>query len=437
MSVFCILGNSLLIGTTYYRIEKTFVNCYYEKIPFQMIIAVKCPSCSANLQIPDDVEFVTCEYCDTSIKVRDYIRVETDYDVPEWIKIADNAYRGRNYEEAYEYYNMVLEKEAFRANAWIGKGYSAGRLSEENEMRFDEMIQLVTYGLSITDEKKRNEETIAARKEIISILQDYFSGFRKDKFDSKYEFDEYISENGGFVNACSKSYSSFFTNDIIFTKFYCLVLRNFLYKSYEYGAETRTLIEIPEPRKSEYRNKLRELENGMKALDKNYVTFEEIERKRKFKKYTISFVAISVTAAIVIFAVSYFVTLSKEGKTKPVIEQTSPVIKPPGADYEIINKSVKNKKIIYTIYTETESLSDIKNYTDILVKRDEEVAQNITIYFISDKNDADKLAGKDISLNAKQKSMPNSFSARVKFTKGKDLKELHYYEKGKLTSETY
>ncbi|MBN8570600.1 MAG: hypothetical protein J0M18_13305 [Ignavibacteria bacterium] len=401
-----------------------------------MIIAVKCPSCNANLQIPDDVEFVTCEYCDTSIKVRDYIRVETDYDVPEWIKIADNAYKGENYEEAYEYYNMVLEKESFRANAWIGKGLSAGRLSEENELRFDEMLQLVTYGLSITDEKKKNEETAAARKEIISILQDYFAKFRKDKFDSKYDFDNYISDNGGFVKACSKSFDSFFSKDIVFTKFYCLVLRNFLYKSYEYGAETRTLIEIPEPRKSEYRNKLRELESGLKALDKNYITFEESERKSNLKKIIVTGSAILLIALIVLFGVNYFKKVAAENKVK-LSENTNESTKLPAAGYEIINKSVKNKKIIYTLFTETTSLDEVKKYADVLITRDEAQAQSITIYFLSDKSEADKFAGKDIPLNKNQKQMPDSFSARVKFTKGKDLKELHYYEKSKLTSETY
>lgn len=402
-----------------------------------MIIAVKCPSCSANLQIPDDVEFVSCEYCETSIKVRDVVRIETDYDVPEWIKIADNAYKGKNYEEAYEYYNMVLEKEAFRANAWIGKGLSAGRLSDDNDPRFDEMNHLVTYGISITNERTKAQETAAAKKEVLAILQDYFAQIRKDKFDFKSDFDDYAKEAEPFLKGCEKSYENFFSKDVVFTKFYCLVLKSFLYEGYEYHAESRSLIGLTEPERTEYRNKLRILENELKALDKNYVTFDEIERKRKFKKYTISFVAISVTAAIVIFAVSYFITLSNEGKGKPISEQSPTAVTPQRAGYEIINKSVKNKKIIYTIYTETESLSDIKNYADALIKRDEEQGQNITIYFISDKDDIDKFAGKDVQLTKSQKSMPNSFSARVKFTKGKELKELHYYERSKLTSETY
>lgn len=402
-----------------------------------MIIAVKCPSCSANLQIPDDVEFVSCEYCETSIKVRDVVRIETDYDVPEWIKIADNAYKGKNFEEAYEYYNMVLEKEAFRANAWIGKGFSAGRLSDDNDPRFDEMNQLVTYGLSITDEKKKAEETKDVKKEVLAILHDYFAQIRKDKFDFKSDFDDYAKEAEPFLKGCEKSYENFFAKDIVFTKFYCLVLKNFLYKGYEYHAESRSLIGLNEPERTEFRNKLKILENELKAIDKNYITFEESEKKRTFKKITISVVAISVTAAIVIFAVSYFITLSKEGRGKPISEQSPTAVTPQRTGYEIINKSVKNKKIIYTIYTETESLSDIKNYADALIKRDEEVALTMTVNFFSNKAEATEFGGKEITLKKNQSSAPEYFSAAVKYTKGKKQKDLYYYDKSKLVSEKY
>lgn len=402
-----------------------------------MIIAVKCPSCSANLQIPDDVEFVSCEYCETSIKVRDVVRIETDYDVPEWIKIADNAYKGKNYEEAYEYYNMVLEKEAFRANAWIGKGFSAGRLSDDNDARFDEMNHLVTYGLSITDEKKKAEETKYVKKEILSILQDYFSNIRKDKFDSKYDFDEYVNEGRPFVEACGKSYQSFFLNDIIFTKFYCLVLRNFLYRSFEYGAESRTVIEISEPRKTEYRNKLRELERELKALDKNYVTLDEFERKTKTAKLIITGAAILLIGLIIIFGINYFIKIADENKIKTATVNNNANTKLPDTGYEIVSKSVKNKKIIYTIYTETESLSDIKNYADGLIKKDEEVALTMTVNFFSNKAEATELGGKEIALKKNQSSAPEYFSASVKYTKGKPQKELYYYDNSKLVSEKY
>lgn len=401
-----------------------------------MIIAVKCPSCNANLQIPDDVEFVTCEYCDTSIKVRDVVRIETDYDVPEWIKIADNAYKGENYDESYEYYNMVLEKESFRANAWIGKGYSAGRLSDDNDPRFDEMMQLVTYGLSITDEKKREEEKTAIKKELLSILQDYFSRIRKDKFDFKSDFNDYAKEGEPFVKACGKAHSEFFSQDIIFTKFYCIVLRNYLQTNYETGAETRVKIEISEPKKSEYVNKLRTMESRLDSLDPNYETFDEANRKKTTKKIIVSAIAIFITAVIVIFAVKYFINLADKNKAKINNEQT-PTPPIPSSDYEVVNKSIKNKRIIYTVYTETSSLDDIKKYADALVTRDEGQVLSITIFFLSNKEEAAEFGGKEIPLRNTNKGMPEYFSARVKFNKGKDLKELHYYEKTKLVSETY
>lgn len=408
-----------------------------------MIIAVKCPSCNANLEVPDDAEFVTCEYCHTVTKVRDIIRVETDYDVPEWLKIADNAYKGDNYDEAYEYYNMVLEKETNHSDAWVGKGLAAGRLSDEYNPRFDEMMQLVSYGLNMKENpdktgkvRDKDEQRTFAKKEMFEILQSYFSDFKKDKFDDKSDFDDYIKERKQFVEGCFKCSDNFYQKDVPFTKFFAEVLRNLLQVNYEFDGENRTKIEINDPLKSKYANKLREIETGLDSIDKNYVTLDEEKRKKLIKKIIITGSAILITAIIVIFAVKFFMNAASKDKAKVTNEE----IKPnniPSPDYQIVGKSNKNKKIIYTIYTETSSLNEIQKYADALVGRDEAQALTITIYFLSNKAEATEFGGKDIPLKNTNKSMPEYFSARVKYTKGKDLKELNYYDKSNLTSETY
>lgn len=401
-----------------------------------MLIAVKCPSCNSNLQVPDDAEFVTCEYCQTVTKVRDIIRVETDYDVPEWLKIADNAYRGDNYDEAYQYYNMVLEKETNHSDAWIGKGLAAGRLSEESEPRFDEMLQLVSYGLNMKDSKNTDEQRAFAKKEMWDILQSYFTEYKKDRFDYKSDFDDYIKERRPFAQACFKCYDTYFSKDALYTKFFADVLKNFLYTGYVYDSDNRIKIEISEPLKTEYKNKLRALESELKAIDKSYVTYDEAKTKGTVKRLIITGSAILITALFVYYAVGYIKAALNKDKAKVTNEEIKPN-NTPSVDYAIVGKSSKNKKIVYTIYTETTSLSDIQKFADGLISRDEGEAQSITIYFLSDKSEASGLAGKEISLKNTDKSMPDSFSARVKYTKGKDLKELHYYEKSKLTSETY
>ncbi|MBS1515662.1 MAG: hypothetical protein JSS63_11545 [Bacteroidetes bacterium] len=402
-----------------------------------MIIAVKCPSCNANLEIPDDVEFINCEYCGTSIKVREIVRVETDYDVPEWIKIADNAYKGKNYDEAYEYYNMILEKESYRSNAWIGKGLAAGRLSDNYEPRFEEMNQLVKYGISISDEKKKNGELSNAKREILSMLQDYYKNIKTDVFNSANEFDEYINSCKPFIEACGNSYQNFFTNDLIFIKFYSTALRSLVQKNFINSAETRKTIEIKDPLRREYRNKLRELEKEIKINDSKYVTFDEFERKTKIAKLLISGAGVVVLIFLIITGVNYFTKIASQNKSKATQEDSVTNSKQTEAGYEIINKSLKNKKIIYTIYTETDNLSDIQKYADALIERDKKQFELITLYFLSDKNEANDLGGRDIQLKNSNKNMPNSFSARVKYTKGKTAKELSYYEKNKLISESY
>lgn len=401
-----------------------------------MIIAVKCPSCNANLQIPDDVEFVNCEYCDTSIKVREIVRVETDYDVPEWIKIADNAYKGKNYDQAYDYYNMVLEKESYRSNAWIGKGLAAGRLSDNYELRFEEMNQLVKYGISISDEKKKEEELTNAKREILSMLQDYFKNIKRDVFSSADEFDEYINNCKPFIDACETSYQNFFVNDLTFIRFYSTALRSQVSKNFINAAETRSTIEIRDPLRRDYRIKLRELEKEIKMSDGKYVTFEEFERKTKIAKMIISGAAVLLIIFLIISGVNYFTKISNQNKLKASQENTVNN-QQSETGYEVINKSLKNKKIIYTVYSETDNLLDIQKYADALIERDKNQSDMITLYFLSDKDEANNLGGKDIQLKSTDKNMPNSFSARVKYTKGKAAKELSYYSKNKLTAETY
>jgi hypothetical protein len=417
-----------------YRIENPLPIGYYPKIFKKMIIAVKCPSCNANLQVPDDVEFVTCEYCDTSIKVREVVRIETDYDVPEWIKIADNAYKGENYDQAYDYYNMVLEKESFHANVWIGKGLSAGRLSEFDEPRFDEMFQLVTYGISIS--KKVNDDKQYAADEIRKILTEFFAKFRKDKFDYEGDFNDYIKYNKPFVHACERALKEFPMYDVDFKKFVCSVYVNLLQKNYEPGSEKQKLIEIKDPLKSEYLKKLKDIESDIKLFDLSYVSYEDAERNRKIKKLIVTGISICVTVFIAYFVINYFIDAAQKNKAK-INKEDSSSVKQSASDYEVINKSVKNKKIIYTVFTETENLSDIQKYADALIERDKNQSDMITLYFLSDKNEANELGGKDIQLKNNNKNMPNSFSARVKYTKGKASKELSYYSKNKLTTETY
>jgi len=405
-----------------------------------MLQAIKCPSCSANLQVPDDVEFVICEYCETTIKVREIIRTETDYDVPEWMKIADNAYKGRNYDQAYDYYNMVLEKEAFHPEAWIGKGLSAGRLSDEDELRFDEMLQLVSYGL--TKAKKDNQEELRkyVKKELLEICADYYTRHRKDKFDRKDDYEDYIKCCAPLILSMKRIHHAYYKNDLNFNRLYSDILKNNL-GSYVIlsGEIPGNNYSISEPKKTEYKNELRAIEAEIKTFDAAYVSYEDTEQKKRILKYIKTGVKVGIFIIIVWLGIKYIPDLFNKGKAKvqEISKNNNAAADTVKQKYEVMNKAVVGKKAIYTVFTEAEYLSELKEYANAIIKKDENAYTQFTVNFFSDYSAVKKYSGKEVQLSKNQPTSLKDFSAAVKYTTSKDYKELFYYDKSKLSSEKF
>jgi DNA-directed RNA polymerase subunit RPC12/RpoP len=60
----------------------------------------KCPNCSGDLQLPDNMKKVKCMYCGTDIIVKEAIKLAVIQINPENIlKLADVALESGNYEE--------------------------------------------------------------------------------------------------------------------------------------------------------------------------------------------------------------------------------------------------------------------------------------------------------------------------------------------------
>ena len=405
-----------------------------------MLQAIKCPSCSANLQVPDDVEFVVCEYCETTIKVREIIRTETDYDVPEWMKIADNAYKGRNYDQAYDYYNMVLEKEAFHPEAWIGKGLSAGRLSEDDELRFDEMLQLASYGISKAHDNKKEELKKYVKKELLEICADHYTRHRKDKFDRKDDYDDYLKCCAPLIMSMKRIHHAYSRDDLNFKRLYSDILKNNLENYIILSGETPgNNYTVSEPKRTEYKNEVRALDADIKKIDASHVAWEDVQRKKTIFKYVK--LALWFGFFLLVFWLSwkYIPVLFNEGKAK--VEEISTKNNTASDNvkqkYEVVNKAVVGKKVIYTVFTESEYLSEIKDYASSIIKKDENVYKQFVVNFFSDYETVKNYSGKDIQLNKNQPSSLKSFSACVKYSASKDYKELFYYDKSKLTSEKF
>ena len=79
-----------------------------------------CPNCGGELRVPEDRKIVKCMYCGHDIILHETKNNNLQPSVENWLKLAD-AVKEANPEEAYGYYQKVLEVEPENWRAWFGK----------------------------------------------------------------------------------------------------------------------------------------------------------------------------------------------------------------------------------------------------------------------------------------------------------------------------
>lgn len=137
--------------------------------------AVKCPSCGADLQVPDDKDYMVCPYCDTTVQVREEIKMKYDVNISNFLKLADEDLKAGNYKEAYEYYNKALESDANNPDAWLGKGVTSGFLHNN----INEMMEWISMAVSNCSGEKQDNIKIKAAGYINTIVIGFDSSMNR------------------------------------------------------------------------------------------------------------------------------------------------------------------------------------------------------------------------------------------------------------------
>lgn len=86
------------------------------------ISSAKCPSCGGNLEIPDNKDYVTCHFCENTVRVRDAVPLSEINKIGNYLEIAYNAIKVRNFEEGL---NFVYFISAFKNCAGFNIGITA------------------------------------------------------------------------------------------------------------------------------------------------------------------------------------------------------------------------------------------------------------------------------------------------------------------------
>jgi DNA-directed RNA polymerase subunit RPC12/RpoP len=140
------------------------------------LTAAKCPECGAELKIPEGKDVVVCDYCGSSVIVKDL--AGRGNNIENYLSLAKSALQGGSLQEAYDYYNKVLELSGADADAWFGKAVCAGGMTGLNDIKLDEMLVCFDSAIKNTKEEQQDEIKKKAAVEINKAVMNAISNVK-------------------------------------------------------------------------------------------------------------------------------------------------------------------------------------------------------------------------------------------------------------------
>lgn len=101
-------------------------------------IVLKCPSCGSPMGEPDDTGLVQCRYCGTSVTYSPPARKVAQKNIERYLELCRLALKGRNFQEALQYSNKILEIDPENASGWKIKAIATCWLTTIANNRFEE-----------------------------------------------------------------------------------------------------------------------------------------------------------------------------------------------------------------------------------------------------------------------------------------------------------
>lgn len=167
------------------------------------MIAVRCPNCSADIQLDDSREFGFCNYCGTKVmqdkivvEHRGSVKVDQSEFVQKSIANGRRALAKEDWEEVEKYYNLVEQNAPDNIEAVFFSSYGKAMLSMTDSDYF----------------KRQQKFNVLINS--MSVISDYFETTSEDKEDVLKRIDTYIDKmfNIAFVYNPNLSLSSVGSN---------------------------------------------------------------------------------------------------------------------------------------------------------------------------------------------------------------------------------
>ena len=339
-------------------------------------VLAKCPSCSGDLQVPDDKDFIICMYCGSSIKVRDAIKISVESNLPNLIKLIEEAIKNQNYTEAYEYCNRVLENDITNYLVWYYKGTVISRVAEPNNLRILETQSCFENAVKNCPEDKINDlkNTI---KEILYVISAYLFKLNENsvkniesgenKIDTFFDNTRKIIQLLLFIPDTLKIEENKTCNEIISLCKNTLSSRSYNYNTLIAGTQQiRTgSIFISDTVKSEFNNIISDCNKRLRLLNPDVYAERDAKKaasKKKDRNLVIFLALMIFLIFVTIYAVNVTNESNKDKKLNSAVNQDIPVTVI--SEYQKGIESFKDKSYSRAIdYFEKVEEND-SNYTD-------------------------------------------------------------------------
>lgn len=133
------------------------------------LVAAKCPSCGANIDVDENSDNTICEYCRTKIIVNDAIQkykielsgsveIKNAPKLDNYLKLGNRHYENGEYDDAFEAYTKALELNPDNYIAVLRRGISKTLITKYRNFEIDSCINGMKNAYNLLKQENKNNE---------------------------------------------------------------------------------------------------------------------------------------------------------------------------------------------------------------------------------------------------------------------------------------
>ena len=158
------------------------------------LVAAKCPSCGASIEVNSKDETTKCKYCQQAILIEDAIakyKLEISGEVEiknlpkidNYLKIANRHFKEKNYDDAYKNYNEVLTLDPDNTLALIRYAICKAYLNNSIDFKLEHLLNTFKNVVDLLKKQEKYDE----------LINDYIDEVAKVVNDSKESTTKYYN----------------------------------------------------------------------------------------------------------------------------------------------------------------------------------------------------------------------------------------------------